>query len=87
MRLVVDGVKFEVADQGSGHVVLLLHGFPDSAKLWGVPASVGLCLRDGTAADCRAQLADLLACRSLYTSLSALPAIMFAQMRSQHGIQ
>ncbi|KAL0022164.1 hypothetical protein WJX77_001810 [Trebouxia sp. C0004] len=34
MRLVVDGVKFEVTDQGSGHVVLLLHGFPDSAKLW-----------------------------------------------------
>ncbi|DBA71621.1 TPA: hypothetical protein ACH3X2_001082 [Trebouxia sp. C0005] len=34
MRLVVDGVHFEVTDKGSGHVVLLLHGFPDSAKLW-----------------------------------------------------
>ncbi len=43
MRLVVDGVNFEVADQGSGHVVLLLHGFPDSAKLWKHQARACLC--------------------------------------------
>lgn len=34
MRFLVDDVNFEVTDHGSGLVVLLLHGFPDSAKLW-----------------------------------------------------
>jgi len=43
MRLVVDDVNFEVTDQGSGHVVLLLHGFPDSAKLWKHQAREDLC--------------------------------------------
>ena len=50
MRLLVDGVNFEVTDQGSGHVVLLLHGFPDSAKLWKHQARAYFCLRDDTAA-------------------------------------
>lgn len=34
MQLTVDGVQFRVTDVGSGLVILLLHGFPDSAKLW-----------------------------------------------------
>lgn len=34
MYLTVDNVKFRVTDVGSGQVILLLHGFPDSAKLW-----------------------------------------------------
>lgn len=36
VRLVVDGQQFVVSDEGprSGLVVLLLHGFPDSARLW-----------------------------------------------------
>ena len=43
MRLIVDGVNFEVADQGSGQFVFLLHGFPDSAKLWKRQARADLC--------------------------------------------
>ena len=34
MRLEVDGVGLEVLDEGSGPVVLLLHGWPDSSRLW-----------------------------------------------------
>lgn len=34
MQLSVDGVQFRLTDVGSGQVILLLHGFPDSAKLW-----------------------------------------------------
>lgn len=34
MRVDVDGVGLEVADQGSGPAVLLLHGFPDTHDLW-----------------------------------------------------
>src|SRR5947209_485199 len=29
-----DGVKLRVVDEGEGEAVLLLHGFPDSARLW-----------------------------------------------------
>jgi pimeloyl-ACP methyl ester carboxylesterase len=29
-----DGVELEVLDEGSGPVVLLVHGFPDSSHLW-----------------------------------------------------
>ncbi len=35
----------------------------------------------------RSQLNDLLACRVLYTRLPDIPAIMSAQMLSQHGNQ
>ena len=34
MHLTVDHVQFRITDTGSGQVILLLHGFPDSAKLW-----------------------------------------------------
>ncbi len=34
MRIEVDGVGLEVADSGSGPAVLLLHGFPDTHRLW-----------------------------------------------------
>ena len=34
MNVTVDNVRFRVVDRGSGQVILLLHGFPDSAKLW-----------------------------------------------------
>ncbi|KAL3139244.1 hypothetical protein ABBQ32_006012 [Trebouxia sp. C0010 RCD-2024] len=34
MRVTVEGVQLQVTDLGSGQVVLLLHGFPDSARLW-----------------------------------------------------
>ena len=80
MRLVVDGVHFEVTDKGSGHVVLLLHGFPDSAKLWKHQARKYLChsLSPWRHSSCRAQLADLPACRSLYTSLCTVLVIIFA---------
>jgi len=29
-----DGVELAVADEGDGHPVLLIHGFPDSSHLW-----------------------------------------------------
>ncbi len=34
MRVDVNGVRIEVADNGEGPAVLLLHGFPDSHRLW-----------------------------------------------------
>ena len=34
MLVTVNDVPFEVIDEGRGFVILLLHGFPDSAKLW-----------------------------------------------------
>jgi pimeloyl-ACP methyl ester carboxylesterase len=34
MRVEADGVGLEVLDEGSGPAVLLLHGFPDSSRLW-----------------------------------------------------
>jgi pimeloyl-ACP methyl ester carboxylesterase len=34
MRIDVDGLGLEVADDGSGPAVLLLHGFPDTHDLW-----------------------------------------------------
>ena len=34
MRVTIDGIQFRVTDRGSGNVILLLHGFPDSAQLW-----------------------------------------------------
>ena len=33
-RIAGDGVTLEVVDEGSGPAVLLLHGFPDSSRLW-----------------------------------------------------
>ena len=33
-RITGDGVELAVLDQGEGPAVLLLHGFPDSARLW-----------------------------------------------------
>jgi pimeloyl-ACP methyl ester carboxylesterase len=33
-RINGDGVELSVLDQGEGPAVLLLHGFPDSARLW-----------------------------------------------------
>src|SRR5919197_511031 len=33
-RLTGDGIELGVLDEGEGHPVLLLHGFPDSARLW-----------------------------------------------------
>ena len=34
MRLEVNGIGLEVEDRGSGPAVLLLHGWPDSHRLW-----------------------------------------------------
>jgi pimeloyl-ACP methyl ester carboxylesterase len=34
MRIEVDGVRLEVATEGTGPAVLLLHGFPDTHQLW-----------------------------------------------------
>ncbi len=34
MKLEVNGLEFEVDDQGDGPAVVLLHGFPDSHRLW-----------------------------------------------------
>lgn len=34
MKLTVDNLQFHVVDEGAGAVILLLHGFPDSARLW-----------------------------------------------------
>jgi pimeloyl-ACP methyl ester carboxylesterase len=33
-RIAGDGVTLTVLDEGQGHPVLLLHGFPDSSKVW-----------------------------------------------------
>jgi pimeloyl-ACP methyl ester carboxylesterase len=33
-RIAGDGVELAVLDEGEGHPVLLLHGFPDSSRLW-----------------------------------------------------
>src|ERR1044072_963405 len=33
-RISGDGVELDVHDEGEGPAVLLLHGFPDSARLW-----------------------------------------------------
>ena len=33
-QLTISGLKFNVFDEGSGDAVLLLHGFPDSYKVW-----------------------------------------------------
>jgi pimeloyl-ACP methyl ester carboxylesterase len=33
-RLEVNGLRFRVLDEGTGEPVLLLHGFPDSSRLW-----------------------------------------------------
>ena len=33
-RITGDGVELNVRDEGEGQAVLLLHGFPDSARLW-----------------------------------------------------
>src|ERR1700730_8942805 len=42
MRIDVNGARIEVAVEGEGRTVLLLHGFPDSGRLWRqqVPALV-----------------------------------------------
>jgi pimeloyl-ACP methyl ester carboxylesterase len=34
MRITANGLSFQVVDEGSGDVVALLHGFPDSSALW-----------------------------------------------------
>ena len=34
MRIDVNGIGLEVEDRGSGPAVLLLHGWPDSHRLW-----------------------------------------------------
>jgi pimeloyl-ACP methyl ester carboxylesterase len=34
LRINADGVELAVLDEGEGEAVLLLHGFPDSARLW-----------------------------------------------------
>jgi pimeloyl-ACP methyl ester carboxylesterase len=46
-RLQGDGVTLAVLDEGEGEPVLLLHGFPDSSRLWRhqVPRLVGAGLR------------------------------------------
>jgi pimeloyl-ACP methyl ester carboxylesterase len=46
-RVAADGVTLAVLDEGEGTPVLLLHGFPDSSRLWRhqIPALVGAGLR------------------------------------------
>lgn len=34
MKLHANGIQFNVVDEGAGPVILLLHGFPDSSRLW-----------------------------------------------------
>src|SRR5512135_583981 len=34
MRIAANGIALNVVETGSGPVILLLHGFPDSAALW-----------------------------------------------------
>ncbi|HUR83973.1 MAG TPA: alpha/beta hydrolase [Solirubrobacteraceae bacterium] len=43
LRIAGDGVTLAVQDEGEGHPVLLVHGFPDSSYVWRqqVPALVG----------------------------------------------
>ena len=47
MRIDIDGVGIEYTDQGEGRPVVLLHGWPDSGRLWRhqVPALTGAGLR------------------------------------------
>jgi pimeloyl-ACP methyl ester carboxylesterase len=47
MRIEVDGVGIEFTDEGAGRPVVLLHGWPDSGRLWRhqVPALTGAGLR------------------------------------------
>ena len=33
-RIEANGLVFEVADEGAGTPVVLLHGFPDTSALW-----------------------------------------------------
>ena len=33
-KITVGGLNFNVVHEGSGQPVLLLHGFPDSSRLW-----------------------------------------------------
>jgi pimeloyl-ACP methyl ester carboxylesterase len=46
-RVAADGVTLAVLDEGAGQPVLLLHGFPDSSRLWRhqIPALVGAGMR------------------------------------------
>lgn len=46
-RVAGDGVMLALLDEGEGQAVLMLHGFPDSARLWRhqVPALVGAGMR------------------------------------------
>ena len=46
-RVVGDGVTLTVLDEGQGRPVLLLHGFPDSSRLWRdqIPALVDVGMR------------------------------------------
>lgn len=37
MKLDVNGIGFEVDVAGDGPAVVLLHGWPDSHRLWSVP--------------------------------------------------
>src|ERR687889_332724 len=53
-RITGDGVELNVLDEGDGPAVLLLHGFPDSARLWrrgGVGARVAGARTRGPARD------------------------------------
>ncbi|MCR9185887.1 MAG: alpha/beta hydrolase [Halieaceae bacterium] len=42
-KLILGNYSFQVTDEGSGPPILMLHGFPDSARLWRyqIPALVG----------------------------------------------
>ncbi len=33
-QIETNGLRFHVAEEGTGPAVLLLHGFPDSSSLW-----------------------------------------------------
>jgi pimeloyl-ACP methyl ester carboxylesterase len=46
-RIAGDGIELAVLDEGEGQAVLLLHGFPDSSRLWRhqIPALTGAGMR------------------------------------------
>lgn len=46
-RLEINGLIFNVRDEGAGEPVLLIHGFPDDHTVWRVLAAVLVLLKRG----------------------------------------
>jgi pimeloyl-ACP methyl ester carboxylesterase len=89
-RVAGDGIELAVLDEGSGPAVLLVHGFPDSARLWRhqVPAlrAAGLRvvapdLRGFGASDKPAAVEDYAIRRSVADMLAVLDALGIERAR------